>query len=69
MGPIDAIKWMNTCIEGVPELKDRKRGAERLFKEIMTKNFPNYMDMGMDIHIHEVQKSPSKINPKKTQYN
>jgi len=60
---------MNICIKGIPEGEDRKRRAESLFKEIMTEHLPNYTDMDMDIHIHEIQKSPSKIDPKKTRYN
>lgn len=37
----DTIMHTNICIM-VPEEKERARGAERTFKEIMAKNFPNF---------------------------
>ena len=29
------------CIIGIPEGKERKKGTESLFEEIMAENFPN----------------------------
>lgn len=34
-------QYINKCIMGVPEGKEKKKGAERMFKEIMSKNLPN----------------------------
>ena len=44
----DNIKYTNICITGVPEGKEREKGTEKLFGEIMTKNFPN---LGKETHI------------------
>lgn len=45
---------------GVPE-KERWKGAESLFKEIITENFPN---LGvLDISGYEVNSTPPNFNP------
>lgn len=40
------------------------KGAERLFKEIIPKNFPN-MRRDFDIQVHEAHRLPNRINLKR----
>ena len=55
----------NSCIMGVPGgEEERKKGAESLFKEIISKNFPN-LERDTDIQIHGAHRSPNRFNPKK----
>ena len=44
--------------------KKRKRGAQKIFEEIIVENFPN---MGKEIvnQIQEVQRVPYRINPRR----
>ena len=42
----DNIKHTNIHITGVPEEADREKGPEKIFKEIIVKNFPS---MGKEI--------------------
>ena len=42
----DNIKRNNICIIGVPEGKEREKGPEKIFEEIIVENFPN---MGKEI--------------------
>ena len=42
----DNIKCNNICIVGVPEGEEREKGPEKIFEEIVVKNFPN---MGKEI--------------------
>ena len=58
----DNIRHTNIWILGVPD-KERER-AEKIFEEIIAKNFPN---MGKETlnQVQEVQKVPTKINPRK----
>ena len=37
----DNIKHSNTRIIGVPEEEEKKKGSEKIFEEIIVKNFPN----------------------------
>ena len=37
----DNVKHTNICIIGVPEGEEREKGTEKIFKEIIAKNFPN----------------------------
>ena len=46
---------------GVPEEKDRERGAEGLFQQIIPENFPN-MGKEIGIQVQEAQRTPLKIN-------
>ena len=50
----DNIKRNNTRIIGVPEGEEREKGPEKIFEEIIVKNFPN---MGKEIatQVHEAQ--------------
>lgn len=47
----------------IPE-EECENGVESLFKETITKNFPN-LGRDMDIQMHEAQRTPNKINSKK----
>lgn len=40
-------------------------GAERIFEEIMAENSPNLMENN-NLHVHEAQHIPSRINTKKS---
>ena len=37
----DNVKHTNICIIGVPEGEERERGTEKIFQEIIAKNFPH----------------------------
>ena len=37
----DHVKCTNICIIGVPEGEGREKGTEKLFQEIIAKNFPH----------------------------
>ena len=49
----DNIKLNNIRIKGVPEGEEREKGREKIFEEIIVKNFPN---MGKEITT-QVQKA------------
>ena len=59
----DNIKHTIICIIGVPEGEEREKGPEKIFEEIIVKNFPN---MGKEIatQVQEVQRVPGRIKPK-----
>uniref|UniRef100_A0A8C9BG70 L1 transposable element RRM domain-containing protein n=1 Tax=Phocoena sinus TaxID=42100 RepID=A0A8C9BG70_PHOSS len=60
----DNIKCNNIRIIGVPEGGERQKGPEKVFEEIIVKNFPN---MGKEIatQVQEVQRVPGRINPRR----
>ena len=60
----DNIKHNNIHITGVPEGEEREKGLEKIFEEIIVKNFPN---MGKEIatQVQEAQKVPYRINPRR----
>ena len=35
----DNMKWANLCIIGIPEGKDKEKGIENIFEEIMAESF------------------------------
>ena len=45
----------------IPESKEKEKGIENIFEEIMSENFPNIKEI--DIKIQEAQKAPNKLNP------
>ena len=54
----DNIKCTNILIIGVPEGEEWEKRPEKIFEEIIVKNFPN---MGKEIatHIQEAQRVPA----------
>ena len=60
----DNIKCANIHIIGVPEGEERKKGPEKIFEEIIVKNFPN-MGKEIAIQVQEAQRVPSRINPRR----
>ena len=59
----DNIKCNNICSIGVPEGEEREEGPEKIFEEIIVKNFPN---VGKEIatQVQEIQRVPGRIKPK-----
>ena len=59
----DNIKCNNIRIIEVPEGEEREKGPEKIFEEIIVKNFPN---MGKEIatQVQEAQRGPYRINPR-----
>ena len=45
-------KWVNLCIIGILEGKEKEKGVENVFEEIMAENFPN-LKKETDIQIKE----------------
>uniref|UniRef100_A0A8D1PJI0 L1 transposable element RRM domain-containing protein n=1 Tax=Sus scrofa TaxID=9823 RepID=A0A8D1PJI0_PIG len=60
----DNIKCTDIHFIGVPEGEEREKGTEKIFQEIIAKNFPN---MGKEplTQIQEAQQVPYKINPRR----
>ena len=60
----DNVKRTNIGIIGVPEGEEREKGTEKIFQEIIAKNFPN---MGKEslTRVQEAQRVPYKINPRR----
>ena len=56
----ESIKQPNIYIVGVSGGGDREKGAESLFKEIITEKFPN-LGREMDILIHEAYEFPQRF--------
>ena len=60
---LDNIKCINIWIIGMPEGKERDKGTEHLFEEIMAENFPNLVKI-TDVQAQEAQRVPHKMNTK-----
>ena len=58
------MKCNNICIMGIPEGEESEQRIENLFKEIMTKNFPNLVKETVN-HVQEAQRVPNKLDPKR----
>ena len=58
------IKNINICIIQAPEDKKKGKGPEKIFEEIIAKNFLN-MRKEIVTQVQEVQRIPYKINPRK----
>ena len=59
----DHIKCTNIQIIGVPE-EEKKKGYEKIFKEIIVENFPN-MEKEIVNQVQEAQRIPYRINPRR----
>ena len=57
------VKCPNIQIIGVPEEEDKKKGQEKILKEIIVEKFPK---MGKEIvtQVQETQRVPNRINPR-----
>ena len=57
------MKRPNIRIIGVPEEEDKKKGHEKILKEIIIENF---LKMGKEIatQVQEIQRVPYRINPR-----
>uniref|UniRef100_A0A8D1CDY4 L1 transposable element RRM domain-containing protein n=1 Tax=Sus scrofa TaxID=9823 RepID=A0A8D1CDY4_PIG len=60
----DNIKCTNIRIIGVPEGEEREKGTEKIFQEIIAKNFP-HMGKEQLTQFQEAQRVPYKINPRR----
>ena len=60
----DNIKCTNIHTIGVAEGEEREKGPEKIFEEIILKNFPN---MGKEIatQVQEAERVPGRINPRR----
>ena len=58
----DNIKHTNIQIIGV--LEEKKKGYEKIFKEIIVENFPN-MEKEIVNQVQEAQRVPYRINPRR----
>ena len=59
----DNVKHPNIRIIGVPEKEDKKKGHEKILKEVIAEKFPK---MGKEIvtQVQETQRVPNRINPR-----
>ena len=59
----DNVKCSNIRSIGVPEEEDKKKGQEKILKEIIVEKFPK---MGKEIvtQVQETQRVPNRINPR-----
>uniref|UniRef100_A0A8D1UND1 LINE-1 retrotransposable element ORF1 protein n=1 Tax=Sus scrofa TaxID=9823 RepID=A0A8D1UND1_PIG len=60
----DNIKRNNICIIGEPEGEEREKGTEKIFQEIIAKNFLNMRKESLT-QVQEAQRVPYKINPRR----
>ena len=60
----DNVKHNNVHIIGVPEGEEREKGPDKIFEEMIAKNFPN-MGKEIAIQVQEVQRVPYRINPRR----
>ena len=58
------IKQAKLCITGIPEGKEKEKGIENTFEEIMAENFPNLTHTDIKIQEHRgPQTSWTQIGP------
>ena len=57
------MKCPNVQIIRVPEEEDKKKGHEKIFKEIIVENFPK-MSKEIVTEVQETQRVPNRINPR-----
>ena len=58
------IKHTNIRIIRVPEEEEEKKGSEKIFEEIIVKNFPNLREEIVN-QVQEAQRVSYRINPKR----
>ena len=58
------IKCTNIGIIGVPEEKEKKKGYEKNFKEIIVENFPN-IEKEIVNQVQEEKRVPYRVNPRR----
>uniref|UniRef100_A0A8D0LT85 L1 transposable element RRM domain-containing protein n=1 Tax=Sus scrofa TaxID=9823 RepID=A0A8D0LT85_PIG len=60
----EKVKYSHVHVIGVPEGEEREKVPEKIYEEIIAKNFPN---MGKEsvTQIQEAQQVPYKINPRR----
>ena len=58
----DNIKHTNIRIIGVPEAKEKKKGYEKIFEEIIVENFSNVEIVNQ---VQETQRVAYRINPRR----
>ena len=58
------IKCINICIVEVSERKEREKGPEKIFEEVIAENL---LHVGKEIvsQVQEVQRDPGRINPRR----
>ena len=59
----DNVKCPTIRIIGVPEEEDKKKGHEKILKEIIVENFPK-MEKEIATQFQETQRVPNRINPR-----
>ena len=60
----DNIKRTTIQIIGIPEEEEKTKAYERIFEEIIAKNFPN-MEKEIVNQVQEAQRVPCRINPRR----
>ena len=61
---LDNIKCNNICITVVLEEGEREKGAEKIFEEVIAKNFPN-IAKGIVNQVPEAHRVPKRIDPRR----
>ena len=61
----DNIRCTTIRIIGIPEEEEKKKGSEKIFEEIIVKNFPN-MVKEIATQVQEAQRVPYRKNPRRT---
>ena len=60
----DNIKHTNIRIIGIPEEKEKKKGYEKIFEEIIVENFPS-MEKEIVNQVQDAQRVPYRTNPRR----
>ena len=58
----DNVKHPNIRIIGIPEEEDKRKRHEKIFEEIIVKNFPK-MGREMTTQVQEPQNGPYRVDP------
>ena len=59
----DNVKVPKIQMMGVPEEEGKKKGCEKILKEIIVENFPK-MEKDIVIQVQETQRVSNRINPR-----